>query len=309
MKSKVTVVGAGNVGATTAQRIFEKGHSDVVLIDVVEGIPQGKALDILESGPIVKSDAKIIGSNTYEGSKDSDIVIITAGIARKPGMSRDDLLITNMNIVGSVTESIMRYSKNPIIIVVSNPLDAMVQHSFSKSGLPKEKVIGMAGILDTGRFRTFLAEELTVSVNSIDAYVLGGHGDSMVPLLKATTVGGVPVEELIEKNRLEEIVQRTRDGGAEIVAHLKTGSAYYAPSAAVAQMVDAIIFDTKEVFPCAAMLDGEYGIKGVYAGVPVKLGSAGIEEIINLNLSQNEKDGLINSSKSVEELIEVMKGQ
>ena len=277
MKSKVTVVGAGNVGATTAQRIFEKGHSDVVLIDVVEGIPQGKALDILESGPIVKSDAKIVGTNTYEESKDSDIVVITAGIARKPGMSRDDLLITNMNIVGSVTESIMKYSKNPIIIVVSNPLDAMVQHSFSKSGLSKERVIGMAGILDTGRFRTFLAEELDVSVNSIDAYVLGGHGDSMVPLLKATTVGGVPVEELIEKNRLEEIVQRTRDGGAEIVAHLKTGSAYYAPSAAVAQMVDAIIFDTKEVFPCAAMLDGEYGISGVYAGVPVKLGGSGIE--------------------------------
>ena len=309
MKSKVTVVGAGNVGATTAQRIFEKGHSDVVLIDVVEGIPQGKALDILESGPIVKSDAKIIGTNTYEESKDSDIVVITAGIARKPGMSRDDLLITNMNIVGSVTESIMKYSKNPIIIVVSNPLDAMVQHSFSKSGLSKERVIGMAGILDTGRFRTFLAEELDVSVNSIDAYVLGGHGDSMVPLLKATTVGGVPVEELIEKNRLEEIVQRTRDGGAEIVAHLKTGSAYYAPSAAVAQMVDAIIFDTKEVFPCAAMLDGEYGISGVYAGVPVKLGSSGIEEIVNLSLSQSEKDGLTASSRAVEELIEVMKGQ
>ena len=309
MKSKVTVVGAGNVGATTAQRIFEKGHSDVVLIDVVEGIPQGKALDILESGPIVKSDAKIVGTNTYEESKDSDIVVITAGIARKPGMSRDDLLITNMNIVGSVTESIMKYSKNPIIIVVSNPLDAMVQHSFSKSGLSKERVIGMAGILDTGRFRTFLAEELDVSVNSIDAYVLGGHGDSMVPLLKATTVGGVPVEELIEKNRLEEIVQRTRDGGAEIVAHLKTGSAYYAPSAAVAQMVDAIIFDTKEVFPCAAMLDGEYGISGVYAGVPVKLGSSGIEEIVNLNLSKSEKDGLTASSRAVEELIEVMKGQ
>jgi len=309
MKSKVTVVGAGNVGATTAQRIFEKGHSDVVLIDVVEGIPQGKALDILESGPIVKSDAKIVGTNTYEESKDSDIVVITAGIARKPGMSRDDLLITNMNIVGSVTESIMKYSKNPIIIVVSNPLDAMVQHSFSKSGLSKERVIGMAGILDTGRFRTFLAEELNVSVNSIDAYVLGGHGDSMVPLLKATTVGGVPVEELIEKNRLEEIVQRTRDGGAEIVAHLKTGSAYYAPSAAVAQMVDAIVFDTKEVFPCAAMLDGEYGISGVYAGVPVKLGSSGIEEIVNLKLSSSEKDGLIASSKAVEELIDVMKGQ
>ncbi|MEC7881010.1 MAG: malate dehydrogenase [Chloroflexota bacterium] len=309
MKSKVTVVGAGNVGATTAQRIFEKGHSDVVLIDVVEGIPQGKALDILESGPIVKSDAKIIGTNSYEESKDSDIVVITAGIARKPGMSRDDLLITNMNIVGSVTESVIANSKNPIIIVVSNPLDAMVQHCYEKSGLSKERVIGMAGILDTGRFRTFLSEELNVSVNSIDAYVLGGHGDSMVPLLKATTIGGVPVEELIEKNRLEEIVQRTRDGGAEIVAHLKTGSAYYAPSAAVAQMVDAIVFDTKEVFPCAAMLSGEYGINGVYAGVPVKLGSSGIEEIINLNLSDEEKAGLTSSSEAVEELIQIMKGQ
>lgn len=309
MKSKVTVVGAGNVGATTAQRIFEKGHSDVILIDVVEGIPQGKALDILESGPIVKSDAKIIGTNSYEESKDSDIVVITAGIARKPGMSRDDLLITNMNIVGSVTESVIANSKNPIIIVVSNPLDAMVQHCYEKSGLSKERVIGMAGILDTGRFRTFLSEELNVSVNSIDAYVLGGHGDSMVPLLKATTIGGVPVEELIEKNRLEEIVQRTRDGGAEIVAHLKTGSAYYAPSAAVAQMIDAIVFDTKEVFPCAAMLSGEYGISGVYAGVPVKLGSSGIEEIVNLNLSDEEKAGLTSSCEAVEELIQIMKGQ
>jgi malate dehydrogenase len=309
VKSKITVVGAGNVGATTAQRIFEKGHSDVVLIDVVEGVPQGKALDILESGPIVKSDAKIIGTNSYEESKGSDIVVITAGIARKPGMSRDDLLITNMNIVGSVTESVVANSKNPIIIVVSNPLDAMVQHCYEKSGLSKERVIGMAGILDTGRFRTFLSEELNVSVNSIDAYVLGGHGDSMVPLLKATTIGGVPVEELIEKDRLEEIVQRTRDGGAEIVAHLKTGSAYYAPSAAVAQMVDAIVFDTKEVFPCAAMLSGEYGISGVYAGVPVKLGSSGIEEIVNLNLSDEEKAGLTSSSEAVEELIQIMKGQ
>ena len=309
MKSKITVVGAGNVGATTAQRIFEKGHSDVVLIDVVEGVPQGKALDILESGPIVKSDAKIIGTNSYEESKGSDIVVITAGIARKPGMSRDDLLITNMNIVGSVTESVVANSKNPIIIVVSNPLDAMVQHCYEKSGLSKERVIGMAGILDTGRFRTFLSEELNVSVNSINAYVLGGHGDSMVPLLKATTIGGVPVEELIEKDRLEEIVQRTRDGGAEIVAHLKTGSAYYAPSAAVAQMVDAIVFDTKEVFPCAAMLSGEYGISGVYAGVPVKLGSSGIEEIVNLNLSDEEKAGLTSSSEAVEELIQIMKGQ
>ena len=263
MKSKVTVVGAGNVGATTAQRIFEKGHSDVVLIDVVEGIPQGKALDILESGPIVKSDAKIIGTNTYEESNDSDIVVITAGIARKPGMSRDDLLITNMNIVGSVTESIMKHSKNPIIIVVSNPLDAMVQHSFSKSGLSKERVIGMAGILDTGRFRTFLAEELNVSVNSIDAYVLGGHGDSMVPLLKATTIGGVPVEELIEKNRLEEIVQRTRDGGAEIVKFLEKGSAFYAPAASGVEIAKAYLRDEKKMLPCAAYLNGDYGIKDI----------------------------------------------
>ncbi|MBO83074.1 MAG: malate dehydrogenase [Actinobacteria bacterium] len=309
MKTKVTVVGAGNVGATTAQRIFEKGHSDIVLIDVVEGIPQGKALDILESGPIIKSDANIKGTNSYEESKDSDIIVITAGVARKPGMSRDDLLITNMNIVGSVTESVMSHSKNPIIIVVSNPLDAMVQHCYEKSSLPKERVVGMAGILDTGRFRTFLSSELNVSVNNIDAYVLGGHGDSMVPLLKATTVGGVPVEDLIEKDRLEQIVQRTRDGGAEIVSYLKTGSAYYAPSAAVAQMVDAIVFDTKEIFPCAAMLDGEYGISGVYAGVPVKLGSNGIEEIINLDLSEEEKEGLTNSSKAVEELIQIMKDQ
>ena len=302
MKSKVTVVGAGNVGATTAQRIFEKGHSDVVLIDVVEGIPQGKALDILESGPIVKSDAKIVGTNTYEESKDSDIVVITAGIARKPGMSRDDLLITNMNIVGSVTESIMKYSKNPIIIVVSNPLDAMVQHSFSKSGLSKERVIGMAGILDTGRFRTFLAEELDVSVNSIDAYVLGGHGDSMVPLLKATTVGGVPVEELIEKNRLEEIVQRTRDGGAEIVKFLEKGSAFYAPAASGVQMAESYLKDQKRQLPCAAFLNGEYGVKDIYAGVPVIIGKKGVEKIVEIALSTEEKQNFNSSINAVKEL-------
>ena len=304
MKSKVTVVGAGNVGATTAQRIFEKGHSDVVLIDVVEGIPQGKALDILESGPIVKSDAKIVGTNTYEESKDSDIVVITAGIARKPGMSRDDLLITNMNIVGSVTESIMKYSKNPIIIVVSNPLDAMVQHSFSKSGLSKERVIGMAGILDTGRFRTFLAEELDVSVNSIDAYVLGGHGDSMVPLLKATTVGGVPVEELIEKNRLEEIVQRTRDGGAEIVKFLEKGSAFYAPAASGVDMAKAYLKDEKKMLPCAAYLNGEYGIKDIYAGVPIIVGKNGVEKIEEINLDEKEKSEFLHSVEAVKKLWE-----
>ena len=307
MKSKVTVVGAGNVGATTAQRIFEKGHSDVVLIDVVEGIPQGKALDILESGPIVKSDAKIVGTNTYEESKGSDIVVITAGIARKPGMSRDDLLITNMNIVGSVTESIMKHSKNPIIIVVSNPLDAMVQHSFSKSGLSKERVIGMAGILDTGRFRTFLSEELNVSVNSIDAYVLGGHGDSMVPLLKATTIGGVPVEEMIEKNRLEEIVQRTRDGGAEIVKFLEKGSAFYAPAASGVEIAESYIKDLKKTLPCAVYLNGEYGVKNLYAGVPVIIGKTGVEKVVEISLTNEEKKQFKISTEAVKKLYESAK--
>ena len=306
MKFKVTVVGGGNVGATTAQRIFEKGYSDVVLIDIVEDMPQGKSLDMLESGPVLGTDANVIGSNSYDESENSDVVVITAGIARKPGMSRDDLLLTNMKIVGSVTEEISKRSPNAILLVVSNPLDAMVQHAYKVSGFPKHRVIGMAGILDTARFRTFLSQELNVSVTNISAYVLGGHGDTMVPLIGSTTIGGVPVSKLINKKRLDEIVQRTRDGGAEIVGLLKTGSAYYAPSAAVAQMVESILLDRKEILPCAAYLEGEYGINGLYAGVPIKLGSNGVEEIIEVELTQEESKALKNSAESVKELIEIM---
>ena len=306
MKFKVTVVGAGFVGATTAQRVFEKGYADVVLVDIVDGKPQGVALDMLESGPVVGTDAHVTGTNSYDETADSDVVVITAGIPRKPGMSRDDLLLTNMKIVGSVTAEVVKLSPNAILIIVSNPLDAMVQEAFRISGFPKERVIGMAGILDTARFRTFLAQELNASVTNVSAYVLGGHGDTMVPLIGSTTVGGVPVAKLIEANRLEEIVQRTRDGGAEIVAFLKTGSAYYAPSAAVAQMVEAILLDRKEILPCAAYLEGEYGINGLYAGVPVKLGSAGIEEIIEVELSYSEATALKASADSVRELVDIM---
>ena len=307
MKFKVSVVGAGNVGATTAQRIYEKGHSDVVLVDIVEDMPQGKALDLLESGPVIGTDAKIIGSNSYDETSNSDVVVITAGIARKPGMSRDDLLLTNMKIVGSVTEEIAKRSPNAILVIVSNPLDAMVQHAYKISGFPKERVVGMAGILDTARFRSFLAAELNVSVTNVSAYVLGGHGDSMVPLIGSTSVGGVPVSSLIKPDRLEEIVQRTRDGGAEIVSLLKTGSAYYAPSAASAQMVESILLDKKEILPCAAFLEGEYGINNLYAGVPIKLGASGVEEIIQVDLTEEESIALKNSADSVQELIEIMK--
>ena len=308
MRFKVTVVGAGNVGATTAQRIYERSYADVVLVDVIEDMPQGKALDLLESGPVLGTDAQITGANDYVPTADSDVVVITAGIARRPGMSRDDLLLTNMRIMQSVTEQVAKYSPDCIIVVVSNPLDAMVQLAQKVSGFPKERVVGMAGILDTARFRTFLAQELNVSVTNVQAYVLGGHGDTMVPLIKATTVGGVPVSELIKADRLEEIVQRTRDGGAEIVALLKTGSAYYAPSAAVAQMVEAILLDRKEILPCAAMLDGEYGISGLYVGVPVKLGSAGVEEIIEVELTDAESSALKASADAVQELVDVMAG-
>lgn len=306
MRFKVTVVGAGNVGATTAQRIYEKGYADVVLVDVVEDMPQGKALDMMESGPVIGTDAKITGSNGYEETANSDVVVITAGIARKPGMSRDDLLLTNMKIVGSVTEQVVKQSPNAVLVIVSNPLDAMVQHAKAVSGFPKERVVGMAGILDTARFRSFLAMELNVSVTNVQAYVLGGHGDSMVPLIGTTTVGGVPVADLIEKNRLEEIVQRTRDGGAEIVGLLKTGSAYYAPSAASAQMVESILLDRKEILPCAAYLEGEYSINGLYAGVPVKLGTGGVEEVIEVELTTDEKAALMKSAESVQELVDVM---
>ena len=308
MRFKVTVVGAGNVGATTAQRIFERGYADVVLVDVVEDMPQGKALDLLESGPVLGTDAQIVGANDYDPTADSDVVVITAGIARRPGMSRDDLLLTNMRIVQSVTEQVVEYSPECIIVVVSNPLDAMVQLAQRVSGFPKERVVGMAGILDTARFRTFLAQELGVSVTNVQAYVLGGHGDTMVPLIKATTVGGVPVSELIGAERLEEIVQRTRDGGAEIVALLKTGSAYYAPSAASAQMVEAILLDRKEILPCAAMLDGEYGISGLYVGVPVKLGAGGVEEVVEVELTEGEHEALRASADAVRELVGVMGG-
>ncbi len=306
MRFKVTVVGAGNVGATTAQRIYEKGYADVVLVDVVEDMPQGKALDMMESGPVLGTDGTVTGSNGYEETADSDVVVITAGIARKPGMSRDDLLLTNMKIVGSVTEQVAKFSPNAVLVVVSNPLDAMVQHAKAVSGFPKERVVGMAGILDTARFRSFLAMELNVSVTNVQAYVLGGHGDSMVPLIGTTTVGGVPVADLIEKDRLEEIVQRTRDGGAEIVSLLKTGSAYYAPSAASAQMVESILLDRKEILPCAAYLEGEYGIDGLYAGVPVKLGAGGVEEVIEVELTEDEKAALLKSAEAVQELIDVM---
>jgi malate dehydrogenase len=306
MRFKVTVVGAGFVGATTAQRIFEKGYADVVLIDIIEGKPQGVALDMLSSGPVIGTDAQIIGSNTYDESANSDLVVITAGIPRKPGMSRDDLLMTNMNIVGSVTAEVAKRSPDAILIIVSNPLDAMVQHAYRVSGFPKERVVGMAGILDTARFRTFLAQELKVSVTNVSAYVLGGHGDTMVPLIGSTTIGGVPVAKLIEGKRLEEIVQRTRDGGAEIVGLLKTGSAYYAPSAAVAQMAEAILLDRKEILPCAAYLEGEYGIDGLYAGVPVKLGAGGIEEILEVELTDDEAVALKESADSVQELVDIM---
>ncbi len=306
MRSKVTVVGAGNVGATTAQRVFDSGYADIVLVDIVEGLPQGKALDMLESGPVVASDATVIGTNGYEETANSDVVVITSGIARRPGMSRDDLLLTNMKIISSVVQEVAPKSPNGILLIVTNPLDAMAQQAFKVSGFPKNRVVGMAGILDTARFRSFLAEELDVSVESIEAYVLGGHGDTMVPVVGSTTVGGTPIAKLLSAERLDEIVKRTQDGGAEIVNLLKTGSAYYAPSAAVAQMVEAIIFDKKQVLPCTAYLEGEYGIDGLFVGVPIKLGANGVEEVIQFDLNETEAAALSNSAASVQELVDIM---
>ena len=306
MRSKVTIVGAGNVGATTAQRIFDKGYADVVLVDIVEGLPQGKALDMLEAGPVVGSDATVLGTNGYEETAGSDIVVITSGIARKPGMSRDDLLLTNMKIVTSVVKEVVKHSPDCILLPVTNPLDAMAQRTFQVSGFPKSRVVGMAGVLDTARFRTFLAEELAVSVESITAYVLGGHGDTMVPVVGSTTVGGRPVADLLPPERLEAIVQRTRDGGAEIVGLLKTGSAYYAPSASISQMVESILLDKKQVLPCTTYLEGEYGIDGIFVGVPVKLGSSGIEEVIEFDLTPDELAELRRSADAVRELVRVM---
>jgi len=308
MRDKVTVVGAGNVGATTAQRIFDGGYADVVLVDIVDGLPQGKALDMLESGPILGTDASIVGTNGYEETEGSDVVVVTSGVARKPGMSRDDLLLTNMKIVTSVVEQTAKFSPNSVHLIVTNPLDAMAQQALKITGFPSTRVVGMAGILDTARYRTFLAEELGVSVNSVSAYVLGGHGDTMVPVVESTNVAGTPVSKLIAPKRMEEIVQRARDGGAEIVNYLKTGSAFYAPSASIVQMVEAIIFDKKEILPCTAYLQGQYGINDVYVGVPVKLGSNGVEEIVELNLNGDELNALRKSAEAVQELVEVMAG-
>jgi malate dehydrogenase len=306
-KSKVTVVGAGNVGGTTAQRLAERNYADVVLVDIVEGLPQGKALDILQSGPVLGFDSNVTGTNGYEETAGSDVVVITSGSPRKPGMSRDDLLKTNQNIVTSVTEEIAKHSPEAILVVVANPLDAMCHVALEVSGFPRERVVGMAGILDTARYRTFIAQELEVSVREVFALVLGGHGDTMVPLPSMATVGGVAITELLPQERFQEIVDRTRQGGAEIVEHMQT-SAFYAPSAASVEMVDAILFDQKRILPCAAYLRGEYGIEDLFVGVPVKLGAEGIEEVVELDLRENELNDLKNSADSVRELVEVLKG-
>jgi malate dehydrogenase len=306
MRKKVSIVGSGNVGATAAHWIASKELADVVLIDIIEGVPQGKALDLLEAMPIEKRDSHVLGTNDYADTANSEIVVITAGIPRKPGMSRDDLLNTNYKIMSDVVSKAIQHSPDCILIVVSNPLDAMAQAAYKLSKFPRERVIGMAGVLDSARFRTFIAEELNVSVENVTAFVLGGHGDTMVPLTRYSTVAGIPVTELMEPKRLESLVQRTRDGGAEIVKYLKTGSAYYAPSAAVAEMVEAILKDKKKILPCAAYLDGEYGIKGLYVGVPVKLGAKGIEQIMEIKLTSEEKAALNKSADAVKELVAVI---
>jgi malate dehydrogenase len=306
MRKKVTIVGAGNVGATAAHWIAAKELANVVLIDVIEGVPQGKALDLLEAMPIEKRDVSIVGTNDYAETANSDIVVITAGIARKPGMSRDDLLNTNFKIMSDVAGKVVAASPNAILIIVSNPLDAMAQTAFKKAGLPRERVIGMAGVLDSARFRTFIAEELKVSVENVTAFVLGGHGDTMVPLSRYSTVAGIPITELIEPAKLKALEERTANGGAEIVKHLKTGSAYYAPSAAAVEMVEAILKDKKKILPCAAYLQGEYGISGLYVGVPCKLGAKGIEQIIEIKLTADEKAALDKSAAAVKELCTVI---
>ncbi|HUY94026.1 MAG TPA: malate dehydrogenase [Terracidiphilus sp.] len=302
----MSIVGAGNVGATCAHWIAAKELADVVLIDVVEGIPQGKGLDLLEAMPIEKRDVHVAGSNDYAASANSDVVIITAGIPRKPGMSRDDLLHTNFKIMSDVVSKVVAQSPESILIVVSNPLDAMAQAAFRQSGFNRERVIGMAGVLDSARFRSFIAEELQVSVENVTAFVLGGHGDTMVPLARYSTVAGIPITELISAERIAQLVQRTRDGGAEIVKYLKTGSAYYAPSAATTEMVEAILKDKKKIMPCAAYLQGEYGIEGYFIGVPCKLGAGGLEKIIEIKLTPEEDAGLKKSAAAVKELCAVI---
>ena len=303
-RNKVTVVGAGNVGATTVQRIADAELADVVMIDILEGIPQGKGLDMLEACPVSGSDVNVIGTNDYKDTANSDIVVITAGLPRKPGMSRDDLLAKNYEIVKSVTEQCIEHSPDTILIVVSNPLDAMVQASYKVSGFPKHRVMGMAGVLDSARMRTFIGMELNVSVDNIHAFVLGGHGDDMVPLPRYSTVAGIPLPDLMSQETIDRIVERTRKGGGEIVSYLKTGSAYYAPSASIVEMVDSILKDKKKILPTAAFLEGEYGINGLYMGVPAKLGAGGIEEIIEISLTNEERASLQKSAGSVQELVD-----
>ena len=305
-RRKITVVGAGNVGATTAQRLAERDYADVVLVDIVEGLPQGKALDLNETGPVVGYEPNVVGTNGYDETAGSDICVITSGIARKPGMSRDDLLTTNQKIVGDVTRELVSRSPDTILIVVTNPLDAMCQVALKESGFPRERVIGMAGVLDSARFRTFLAWELGVSVRDVTGFVLGGHGDQMVPVVSYTNVAGIPVADLIPADRLAEIVQRTRDGGAEVVKLLKSGSAYYAPSASVCEMVDSIVLNQKRVLPCAAHLTGEFGLDGIFMGVPCRLGASGLEEVIKIQLSDDEQQQLNRSADAVRELVGVM---
>lgn len=307
MDKKVTVVGAGNVGATAAQRLAEKGLCDVVLIDIVEGVPQGKALDLMEAAPVEKHDCSVIGANAYEATQGSDIVIITAGIPRKPGMSRDDLIGTNAGIVKSVAEQIAKYSPEATLIIVSNPLDAMCHVAYEASGFPKNRVIGMAGVLDSARFRAFIAMELNVSVENIHAFVLGGHGDTMVPLPRYSTVAGIPITELMTKERIDALVERTAKGGAEIVGLLKTGSAFYAPASSAVEMAESILKDRKKILPCAAYLQGEYGYHDLFIGVPVKLGAGGIEEIVEIKLTDDERAALDKSAAAVEELKGVLK--
>jgi malate dehydrogenase len=306
MRKKVSIIGAGNVGSTAAHWLMAKELADVVMIDVVEGVPQGKALDLLQALPIERSDVHITGSNDYADTADSDIVIITAGLPRKPGMSRDDLLHTNFKIMTDVVKNVVAYSPETVLIVVSNPLDAMVQAAYKLSGFNRERVIGMAGILDSGRFKSFIAEELQVSVENMSCLVLGGHGDMMVPLVRYTTVASIPITELLSKEKIDAIIERTRNGGSEIVKHLKTGSAYYAPSAAAVEMAEAILKDKKKILPCAAYLQGEYGISGYYMGVLCKLGAAGLEQIVEIKLNDEERTALMKSAAAVKELCDVI---
>ncbi len=306
MRSKITVVGAGFVGSTLVQRLAERDYADVVMYDIVPNMPQGKALDMLQAGPVLGYDSLITGTNEYADTANSDIVVITSGFPRKPGMTRDDLVKKNQEIVTQVTEQIAKHSPNAILVVVTNPLDAMAQLALHVSGFPRERVIGMAGVLDTARFRTFIAQEVGASVRDVQAYVLGGHGDTMVPLSRMCTVAGVPIAQLIPAERIEQIVQRTRDGGAEIVKLLGTGSAYFAPSASVLQMVDSILLDKKMIVPCAVYLTGEYGINNLFVGVPAKLGAKGIEQVVEIELSEEERTLLQKSASAVKELVDVM---